>query len=121
MHKRFLAICFDEEQARLQGLPVNTLYLLLLVLTAVSIVLLIQVVGIILVMTMLTIPAAIANLFTSRLSMMMLIAILISCSFAFLEQRQLIIWIGQQEQQLPLLAGLVYVASSFCRFRRRMK
>ena len=40
LHKRFLAICFDEEQAQLQGLPVNALYLLLLVLTAVSIVLL---------------------------------------------------------------------------------
>ena len=62
LHKSFLAICFDEEQAQLQGLPVNLLYLLLLVLTAVSIVLLIQVVGILLVMTMLTIPAAIANL-----------------------------------------------------------
>ena len=28
LHKRFLAICFDEEQAQLQGLPVNALYLL---------------------------------------------------------------------------------------------
>ena len=83
MHKRFLAICFDEEEARLQGLPVNSLYLLLLVLTAITIVLLIQVVGIILVMTMLTIPAAIANLFTSRLSQMMVIAIIISCIFSF--------------------------------------
>lgn len=83
MHKRFLAICFDEDEARLQGLPVNSLYLLLLVLTAITIVLLIQVVGIILVMTMLTIPAAIANLFTSRLSQMMVIAILLSCFFSF--------------------------------------
>lgn len=83
LHKRFLAICFDEEQARLQGLPVNALYLLLLVLTAVSIVLLIQVVGIILVMTMLTIPAAIANLYTSRLSRMMLIAVALSCLLCF--------------------------------------
>ncbi len=32
MHKRFLAICFDEEQAKLQGLAVNRLYILLLVL-----------------------------------------------------------------------------------------
>ena len=51
----------------MQGLPVNSLYLLLLILTAVSIVLLIQVVGIVLVMAMLTIPAAMANLFTSPL------------------------------------------------------
>lgn len=78
LHKRFLAICFDEEQAHLQGLPVNALYMLLLVLIAVSIVLLIQVVGIILVITMLTIPASIANLLTTRLSHMMVIAIFIS-------------------------------------------
>lgn len=81
LHKRFLTICFDEEQARLQGLPVNTLYITLLVLIAITIVLLIQVVGIVLVMTMMTIPAAIANLFTIRLSTMMLFAILISCIF----------------------------------------
>ena len=82
LHKRFLAICFDEEQAQLQGVPVNLLYLLLLVLIAISVVLLIQVVGIILVMTMLTIPAAIANLFTVRLSRMMMIAVAISALFA---------------------------------------
>ncbi len=35
LHKRFLAICFDEEQALLQGQPVKALYLLLLVLVAV--------------------------------------------------------------------------------------
>ncbi|KAF3361852.1 hypothetical protein PHSC3_001618 [Chlamydiales bacterium STE3] len=83
LHKRFLAICFDEQQAKLQGLKVNQLYLLLLVLAAITIVLLIQVVGIILVMTMLAIPAAIANFFTSRLSSMIFIAILLSASFCF--------------------------------------
>ncbi|HRD55539.1 MAG TPA: metal ABC transporter permease, partial [Parachlamydiaceae bacterium] len=81
LHKKFLAICFDENQARLQGLHVNALYLLLLVLTAVSIVLLIQVVGIILVMTMLTIPAAIANLYTHKLSWMMTLGIVLSVIF----------------------------------------
>ncbi|MCB1113025.1 MAG: metal ABC transporter permease [Chlamydiales bacterium] len=83
MHKRFLTICFDEDQARLQGVPVKQLYLVLLVLTAVTIVLLVQVVGIILVMTMLTIPPALANLFTARLSRMMLIAVVLSFAFSF--------------------------------------
>ena len=67
----------------MQGLPVNSLYLLLLILTAVSIVLLIQVVGIVLVMAMLTIPAAMANFFTSRLSHMMWIAIGLNPTFCF--------------------------------------
>ncbi len=83
LHRRLLAICFDEEQALLQGLPVQTLYLLLLVLTAVTTVVLIQVVGIILVITMLAIPAAIANLLTTRLSRMMLVAVVLSALFSF--------------------------------------
>lgn len=82
-HKQFHALCFDEDQARLEGVPVNTLYLLLLVLIAISVVLLIQVVGIILVITMLTIPPTLANLFTYRLSVMMLIASGISLLFNF--------------------------------------
>jgi zinc transport system permease protein len=109
LHKRFLAICFDEEQAELQGIPVNSLYLLLLVLTAVSIVLLIQVVGIILVMTMLTIPAAIANLFTTRLSHMMVISILTSCLLCFfgIQSAYYLDWPGGAT--IALLAGIAYV------------
>lgn len=111
LHKRFLAICFDEEQARLQGLPVNGLYLLLLVLIAISIVLLIQVVGIVLIMTMLTIPAAIANLMTTRLSTMMMIAILLSTLFCLIGN-----WISYTLDwptgaTIALLAGVVYVLS----------
>jgi zinc transport system permease protein len=81
LHKRLLAICFDEEQASLQGLPVQALYLTLLVLTAIAVVLLIHVVGVILVIAMLTIPPAIANLFTGRLSHMMMLAVLFNALF----------------------------------------
>jgi zinc transport system permease protein len=74
-YRRFQAICFDEEQAYLQGIPVKALYLLLLCLVALSVVILIQVVGAILVISMLTIPAAVAGFLTHRLSFMMAIAI----------------------------------------------
>jgi zinc transport system permease protein len=109
LHKRFLAICFDEEQALLQGVPVNALYMLLLVLTAVSIVLLIQVVGIILVMTMLTIPAAIANLFSSKLSAVMILAIFISGIFCFggTALAYHVDWPGGAT--IALVAGIAYV------------
>lgn len=118
LHKKFLAICFDEEQAHLQGLPVNALYLFLLVLTAVTIVLLIQVVGIILVMTMLTIPAAIANLFTSRLSVVMFIAILLSCLFCFggTALAYHLDWPGGAT--IALVAGAAYVATLGCQRRK---
>ncbi|MGZ6298499.1 MAG: metal ABC transporter permease [Parachlamydiaceae bacterium] len=113
LHKRFLAICFDEEQAQLQGLHVNRLYLLLLVLIAISIVLLIQVVGIILVMTMLTIPPAIANLFTTSLSKMMMAAIAINCVFCIsgMNLAYHLDWPGGAT--IALVAGISYVACLF--------
>jgi zinc transport system permease protein len=111
LHKRFLAICFDEEQAQLQGVPVKQLYLLLLALTAISIVLLIQVVGIILVMTMLTIPAAIANIFTVRLSRMMIIAVFISAFFTVSGTAAAyhLNWPGGAT--IALIAGLAYTVA----------
>lgn len=109
LHRRLLAICFDEDQAQLQGLPVNTLYLLLLVLTALSTVLLIQVVGVILVLTMLTIPAAIANHFTVRLSRMMLLAVLISASLSFFGTGIAYELDWPVGATIALLAGIAYV------------
>lgn len=83
-HKRFLAICFDENQATLQKASVKSLYFLLLSVVAISIVLLIQVVGVILVIAILTLPAAIASSFTIRLSRVMLIATLVGFVFTTL-------------------------------------
>ena len=120
LHKKLLAICFDEEQARLQGLPVHSLYLLLLILIAVSIVLLIQVVGIVLVMTMLTIPAAIANLFTARLSQMMILAILISSLFCLSGNYTAYYLDWPTGATIALIAGIAYVLSlAFFRRDRR--
>ncbi|MFB3784911.1 MAG: metal ABC transporter permease [bacterium] len=73
-HKQFLAVCFDEEYARLQGVRVDAVYLLLLCLIALTIVVLIQVTGIILVLALLTLPAASASHYARSLLPMMIIA-----------------------------------------------
>jgi zinc transport system permease protein len=83
-YRRFLALCFDEEQALLQGVPVRGLYLLLLSLVAISIVLLMQIIGTILVIALLTIPATLAGLFTHRLSVMMGVAAALCALFSLL-------------------------------------
>lgn len=77
-YHQLLAVCFDEEFARLRGLKVGLFYQLLLALTAVTIVLLIRVVGIVMVIAMLTLPAAAAALYTRRLFSMMLLAVILS-------------------------------------------
>ncbi len=82
-YQRFLAICFDEEEALLQGVNVTALYFLLLCLVAISVVLLIQVVGAILVIAMLAIPAAIAATMTTKLSHMMIFATILGVLFNF--------------------------------------
>ena len=66
-YKEFLALCFDEEFATVRGVHAERLYLVLLCLIALTIVVLIRVVGIILVIALLTIPAAMSRQFTSNL------------------------------------------------------
>ena len=56
LRKGLLAAAFDETFAFVQGVPVRALFTLLLVLIALTVVLLIQVVGVILVVALLTIP-----------------------------------------------------------------
>lgn len=80
-HRQFLAVCFDEEFARTRGVPVTFFYLLLLTLVSLTVVLLIRVVGLILVIALLTIPAAIAVQFARNVRGMMLIAALLGAVF----------------------------------------
>ena len=69
---RPLEVCaFDEELARIQGLPVAALHLLLMVLLALVVTALIQVVGLLMVIALLTLPAATARRFARSLSGMM--------------------------------------------------
>ncbi|HHI77005.1 MAG TPA: metal ABC transporter permease [Gammaproteobacteria bacterium] len=117
-HRQILAVVFDEEQARLRGLPVTFFYLLLLVLIALTVVLLIHVVGLILVLALLTLPAAIAAQHVHSLARMMVIATVLSA---------LLVTLGLAMSYAPnlppgpsivLLAGLAYLISSLLARRR---
>jgi len=82
-YKEFLLLSFDEEFSTIVGVPTERLYLLLLCLIALTVVVLIRVVGIILVIALLTIPAALARQFTHSLKKMMLLSILAGAVFTF--------------------------------------
>lgn len=58
--KELVAVGFDEELARLQGVRVRTFSILLLALVALAVVVLMQIVGIVLVIALLTIPPLVA-------------------------------------------------------------
>ncbi len=73
----FMAACFDEQFAELRGIRVKLTYMALLCMVALTVVLMVSVIGIILVLALLTLPAAIAGHFVKRLwSMMALTSVL---------------------------------------------
>ena len=82
LYKELKAISFDEEFAEASGVPTRHLYLLLLCMVALSVVVMIKVVGIILVIALLTLPAAMAKQHTSSLGRMMLFAVVLSAILA---------------------------------------
>jgi len=73
-HKQLVAVCYDEEFARLRGINASLFYFLLLALTALTVVLLVSIVGIVMVIVLLTLPAAISGRFCQRMGPMMALA-----------------------------------------------
>lgn len=77
--RKILYVAFDEEFARASGLPVTFFNYLVIILIALTVTLNIRVTGIILALSLLTIPQTTANLFTNDFGTM----IFISMGFAF--------------------------------------
>jgi zinc transport system permease protein len=80
-YKDLLALSYDEEFARIRGVPVRALYFVMICMLAVTIVMVIQVVGLILVIALLTIPPFIAEKHTKSLFRMMVGSILLGALF----------------------------------------
>jgi zinc transport system permease protein len=81
LFKELRSLSFDEEFAKVSGVPTGWLYFILLILIALSVVVLIQTVGIILLIALLTIPTAVARQFTHSLYKMMLFSVFFSAVF----------------------------------------
>lgn len=118
-YHQLVATCLDQEFARVRGVQVDMFFHLLLGLIAVTVVLLVSVVGIILVIALLTIPVAIAAVFTYRLIRRMVAASLISA---------LLVTLGLAlsfKPDLPsgatiiLVAGAAYALVILSRLRQR--
>ncbi len=70
-----VAITFDEDYASVLNLPVMALYLGLLELVTLTVIMLLKVVGTILVIALLTLPASAAANWTARLRVMMMVSV----------------------------------------------
>lgn len=80
-YNSFLAMSFDEEFAVATGVPVKPLYFALLVMTALVVVMVIRVVGLILVIALFTIPPYIAERYSGSLRGMMTFSVTLSSLF----------------------------------------
>ena len=110
-NKQFLAAAFDEEFARLRGINIEFFNILMLCMVALTVVLLIQIVGLILVIALLILPAASASQFVASIRRMMALAIIFSMTITTVG-----LMISYQPD-LPsgstiiILAGITYVLS----------
>jgi len=80
-YRPLLALCFDEEFARLRGVNIEVWFLVLLCLTALTVVLLTTVVGLVMVIALLSLPVAIAERGARSLGQMMVLGGLLSALF----------------------------------------
>lgn len=110
-YKQFLAITFDEEFARLRGINVEAFYLLFVTLIGFTVVLLIRFVGLILVIALLTLPAAISGHYVRSLRKMMGVAVVggmvFTCGGLFLSFHYDL----PTGSMIVVLAGLTYLVS----------
>jgi len=111
-YKDLLALSYDEEFARIRGVPVTGLYFTLIAMLAVTIVMIIQVVGLILVIALLTIPPFIVERHAKSLLQMMVGSSLLGAVFTISG-----LWLSYRYNltsgaSIIMVAGIVFFISA---------
>lgn len=122
-YNKLLALSFDEEFSQLRGVRVGLFYILLLCSVALTVVFMVRIVGIVLVIALLTLPAAAAGKYAKKLWQMMIFAAIISIicvtgGFALSYEPDL-----PSGAVIVILAGIAYLlamASSFLLSKRKL-
>ncbi len=112
-YQDLLIFSYDEEFAQVRGVPVRLLYFLMIAMVAVSIVIIVQVVGLILVIALLTIPPYIAERYTRSLAQMMLVSSLLGMFFILTGLWGAYLWDLSSGAAIIMVAGLCFFASIF--------
>lgn len=111
LYKELLAISFDAVFATTRNLPVDTLYLILVGMIALTVVMVMQIVGLIMVIALLTIPAAIAGHWQREIKRMIGLSSLLGICFTTSG-----LWLSYQFDltsgaTIILVSGLTYLLS----------
>jgi zinc transport system permease protein len=110
-YKELLAVSFDETFATVQNVPVGGIYGLLLGMIALTVVMLMRVVGLILVIAMLTIPPAIAGRLVKGIVRMMILSALLGVLFTTVGLGLSYTWNLTSGASIILVAGAGYLLS----------
>lgn len=113
LYKELLAMCFDEESAKVYGVKTNVLYYFLLCLIALTVVVLVRIVGIVLVIALLSIPAAIARQYTNSLKKMMVVSVMLGLLFTLSGLFMSYVLDLASGASIILVAGFGFVCSSW--------
>ncbi len=111
-YKELLAISFDETFATVANVPVDAIYLTLMCLVALTVVMMMRVVGLILVIALLTMPAAIAGQWVKEMKQMMVLSSILGMTFTT-AGLWLSYWLNLTSgATIILVAGLTYLLST---------
>ncbi len=114
-YREIVAVCFDEEFAKLRGMKVFPLYMMMLLLVSLTIVVLIKVVGIILVIALLSLPAATTAKFTRTLKGMMVASASLSMALIILGLVVSYLLDLPSGATIILLSAVVFVSAEIAR------
>ena len=119
---RLRAVTFDEEYAEVVGVRAGALHLLLFVLVSLAVVALIRVVGVILAIALLTVPAAVARQWSETLGRMMGLAVAVGalCTVGGLFTAQALGSAGADVPTGPLIILLAVVVHGGSTLLRRL-
>jgi zinc transport system permease protein len=125
LFREIQAVAFDEEFAEVSGVNVEAIWQILLVMTALTVVTVMKIVGAILVIALLTFPPAIARHFCTNLRPLMFWSVIISASTTMLGLFGSF-WLGQVfDLQLPtgplviLIAAAAYLAVGAVNWKKK--
>ena len=112
LYRSLQAISFDETFSTVRNLPVAALYLVMLVMIGLTVVVAMRIVGLIMVIAMLTIPPATANLFLKDMKGMMLLSIGLGWLFSIIGLILSFVLNLQAGSIIILVAALSYLAAA---------
>lgn len=110
-YNQLLVVAFDEEFAKIRGIKVFLFQTILIMLISLSVLLLITIVGIVLVIALLTLPPAIAGLFTKKFKSMILMSIILNAVFIILGLFLSYILNLPTSSLTVIIAGITYILS----------